>query len=257
MTPSDCHRKPGIFEQVKSFFGAPLYDCPRKTWSGSATGRMWQWTTCVKSLHAMHTARLAKWRKKRIRFFAFFAIFPNSVSTVHDFWPFSPAQCTVFATFWLVQDIMFARNRRMVDCLKFAAHIFLVLYTQYPTCTALFVSPLERTNRNWFAPIVMCSAVICACISGGTPDMHCMACLMCVHAFPSLSHNVPWKHRSRSRYIFGGVKDFCPIFPKLARKIIGPLFVRTFSHADLIWEWPSKKFSCDSANVVHHFFQIK
>ena len=30
----------------------------------------------------------------------------------------------------------------------------------------------------------------------------------------------------------GGAKDFCPNFPKLARKIFEPVFVLIFSHAD-------------------------
>ena len=42
-------------------------------------------------------------------------------------------------------------------------------------------------------------------------------------------------HRSRSRQIFGGAKDFCPDFLKLARKNFGPLFVRIFSHEDRFW----------------------
>jgi len=29
-----------------------------------------------------------------------------------------------------------------------------------------------------------------------------------------------WSHRCRSKQIFGGAKDFCPNFPKLARKVI-------------------------------------
>ena len=32
--------------------------------------------------------------------------------------------------------------------------------------------------------------------------------------------------------MFGGVKDFCPNFPKLARKIFGPLFMLIFSQDD-------------------------
>ena len=35
-------------------------------------------------------------------------------------------------------------------------------------------------------------------------------------------------HRIRSRQIFGGAKDFCLNFLKLARKSFGPLFVRIF-----------------------------
>jgi len=77
-------------------------------------------------------------------------------------------------------------------------------------------------------------------------------------------------HRCRSRQNFLGAKDFCPNFLKLARKIFGPLFVRTFSQADLLSEWPPKSgpsfhmvvvpktgpsYGC--TDVGCHFFQIK
>jgi len=64
-------------------------------------------------------------------------------------------------------------------------------------------------------------------------------------------------HRCRSRQIFGGSKEFCPNFRKLAQKNFGPLFVRIFSHDDRFWDDLQKRSSCDSAHVGRHFFQIK
>ena len=52
-----------------------------------------------------------------------------------------------------------------------------------------------------------------------------------------------------SRHIFGGVKDFCPNFPKLARNIFGSLFVRIFSHEEHIGrQFPKAK------HVWRHLF---
>ena len=56
----------------------------------------------------------------------------------------------------------------------------------------------------------------------------------------------------RSRQNFGGAKNFCPNFPKLARKIFGPLFVRIFSHEDRIGRHFFK-----SKHVGRHIFQNK
>ena len=51
--------------------------------------------------------------------------------------------------------------------------------------------------------------------------------------------------------------DFCPIFPKHARKTFGPIFVRTFSQADVLLGWTHKTVSSyNSANVRRHFSQI-
>ena len=47
------------------------------------------------------------------------------------------------------------------------------------------------------------------------------------------------KHRCRSRQLFGGAKDFCPNFPKLARKILQR-------------KWPPKN-DCISFHVCHIF----
>ena len=46
----------------------------------------------------------------------------------------------------------------------------------------------------------------------------------------------------RSKQVFGGAEDFCPNFPKLARIIIGPLFVRIFFQANLLGWRPKKVF---------------
>jgi len=48
-------------------------------------------------------------------------------------------------------------------------------------------------------------------------------------------------HRCSSTQKFEGAKDFCSNFPKLARKMFGPLFVRTFSQAYILLGWPPEK----------------
>jgi len=54
-------------------------------------------------------------------------------------------------------------------------------------------------------------------------------------------------HRCRSRQILGGAKNFCPNFPKLARKVFVRLCLQIFSHKDhedLFRYELQKKFSC-------------
>ena len=50
-----------------------------------------------------------------------------------------------------------------------------------------------------------------------------------------------YRHRCRSRQIFGGVEDFCSNFPKLARKVLYAFCPQIFSHKDhedLFLVWP-------------------
>jgi len=57
----------------------------------------------------------------------------------------------------------------------------------------------------------------------------------------------PFHHRFRSRQIFGVAKDFCPNFPKLARKVLRNFCQKMFSHKnyeDFFWCDLQKTSSC-------------
>ena len=55
-------------------------------------------------------------------------------------------------------------------------------------------------------------------------------------------------HRCRNKQIFGGAKDFCPNFPKLAQKVVFQLLWTVF------WcDLEKMVFTCFSANVGRHF----
>ena len=56
-------------------------------------------------------------------------------------------------------------------------------------------------------------------------------------------------HRCRCKQIFGGAKDFCPYFPKLAEKLLCDFYLQIFSHRDhedLFW--------CDLQKKGFHLF---
>jgi len=63
--------------------------------------------------------------------------------------------------------------------------------------------------------------------------------------------------RCRGRQILGVQRIFGRISPNLPKQILGPLFLRTFSQANvLLGSHPRKKrSSCGSANVARHFSQ--
>jgi len=70
---------------------------------------------------------------------------------------------------------------------------------------------------------------------------------------------VIFHHRLMSRQIFGVVKDFCPNFPKLPRKVFCATFDYTFSPTKIIKTFfgvASKKvFTGFSANLGGHFLK--
>ena len=72
----------------------------------------------------------------------------------------------------------------------------------------------------------------------------------------SFSSHECLNHRCRSRQIFGAAKDFCPIFPKIARKIFVPLLSTNFL-TQRSWRpfygMTSKK---RSAKVGRHFLKL-
>ena len=70
-----------------------------------------------------------------------------------------------------------------------------------------------------------------------------------------------WRHRCRSRRIFGGTKDFCPNFHKLARKaksfqatFCSTIFSHT-DHEDFFWNDLQRHFF-KSNKVGRHFGRI-
>jgi len=73
-------------------------------------------------------------------------------------------------------------------------------------------------------------------------------------------NHVPADHGYRRWQIFGGAKNFCPNFPKLARKVFVRLCLQIFSHEDhedLFWHDLQKKvFRCFSANVRRHVLTL-
>jgi len=48
----------------------------------------------------------------------------------------------------------------------------------------------------------------------------------------AMEAEMPFHRRCRSRQIFGIAKDFCPNFPKLARKVFCAILPTIFSHKD-------------------------
>ena len=84
----------------------------------------------------------------------------------------------------------------------------------------------------------------------------------CVTAKNNMIHTGTHEHhhRCRSRYIFGCEKDFCPNFPKRARKIFCETFDYKFSPTRIMkylyWcDLRIKVFMCFSANVGRQFLK--
>ena len=66
------------------------------------------------------------------------------------------------------------------------------------------------------------------------------------------------KYRCRSRQLFGGAKDFCPNFPKLAWKVFCETFTYKVAPIKIVktffwWDFQIKVFMCLFANVGRHF----
>jgi len=78
------------------------------------------------------------------------------------------------------------------------------------------------------------------------------------HFWPLLQ-NYFWPtpgHKCRSRQIFGRAKDFCPMSPKLAQKVLCDFCQQIFSHKRQFLVWPPKKgFMCFSAIIEHHILK--
>jgi len=63
----------------------------------------------------------------------------------------------------------------------------------------------------------------------------------------------PCQYRCRSRHVFGGVKDFCPNFRKLAWKIFSSLIARIFCREERLWDDLQKSGS--SCDFECHFYK--
>jgi len=122
---------------------------------------------------------------------------------------------------------------------------------------------LERVGKNWRVNFEVCKFSPPRSPADITP-------LLLVMHVPAdhpiiLETSSSNAYRCRSKQIFGGAKDFCPNFPKLAQKVAGRLLPTNFL-PQRSWRpflgVTSKKnvFICFSANVFkshnvgHHFF---